>query len=384
MSEERDYSCAEEILEQTLVRLDRERAENIEEIADLTGQLEFARRQLALAEAGHIAVTRLLDDHARSRAGAAQVAPSPASVGPASEAPPALINWRLVASPRADDWWQDVYAVRWPLVCEPAPEPAAMAAMRAKIVRRPEPAPVPPPKALPAPVKAPQGRAPIINADGRSLAEVQECRALDPLKALCAATGEVTVSLSALAIKSDVPNGSILFTLRRLAEAGKITIHKNERKTGAPVPNTYRVVGVIQAPAPRPDQVLVIAPHLDEPVAPNGKVLIEPKGPWLAPARKAPAKSLHPEPEPTPCAPPEPGSVGLEAFIPDEIDRPYGEPCTLMNLRHTACHFPIGDPRPEQFYCADRAVPGLSYCADHGSAMWQGQRAKRANGAARP
>lgn len=352
-----DYATADEILREALVRIKRERENQADEVEALSEALTTARLLLAEAEVAQAAIEKLLDGDLYAKNDAI-LRPGPPT--PAAEPAPPLVNWRMVRAPLDADWWAAAYAESWPLVVAPIHRFAAAELDEAT------------PPTIGAPVKPsrPQGRAPALATDGRSIAQVQMDDTLAALIGLAGNSGEVTLSLSALAIRAKVPNGSILFTIRRLEEAGKIAVRKNSGPTGKPVPHTYVILGA----APKPVALTAGKPP----------VLLEPEGPWLGAARKPPAKSLSPEPEPAPCPPPEPGPVGLEAFIPDEIDRPYSEPCTLMNLRSTACHFPIGEPSPEQFYCAERAAPGQQYCADHGSSMWQGQRAKRANGAARP
>jgi len=93
----------------------------------------------------------------------------------------------------------------------------------------------------------------------------------------------------------------------------------------------------------------------------------------VAPAVAAAAPSSPVIPTPAPVRePPAPKPVTAESFIPDEIDRPYTGPCTLMNLRRCDCHWPVGDARP-QLYCAKPSEPGEEYCADHAKAMFGGR-----------
>ncbi len=40
--------------------------------------------------------------------------------------------------------------------------------------------------------------------------------------------------------------------------------------------------------------------------------------------------------------------------------------CTLMDLKLTTCHWPVGDPKDADFhFCGEQTVTGKPYCAEH-------------------
>lgn len=91
--------------------------------------------------------------------------------------------------------------------------------------------------------------------------------------------------------------------------------------------------------------------------------------------KAAPAPSPSAAPAVVAKAPAAPKPVTEEAFIPDELDRPYTGPCTLLNVRTRDCHWPVGDGRP-QLYCAKPVEGDGQYCPDHARAMFAGAKSK--------
>jgi hypothetical protein len=448
---------ADEIMRDTLRLIDTEIAAEQEYIEDLNGQLAYGQRQLRLALASRTAILALLSGFDADDVAEALVAPAPQ---PAALPEPSTdpLDWSLVRAPWGLPQWAKVYALLRPEI-EAALEPEPVAAMRAAIVRRPPAAAPTPPKALPACVASAAPRNTRPDTDGRPLAEGQCERALAALSRLAGADGLTQISLGALSLESDVPKGSMVFIIRRLADAGRVEIVQSERVEGVKPPNSYRVIGETAADASEPTVVPeaepVIAPlratapqtsadallHvLNGIVSPQGvatgtalelclavgmpfsvwdiakgalikrgdiKVFAapaRPNGAWsfkvtaAVPAKEPPAakqpappaapaitaekREIAPAPAPPPRPPsnptataPAPKPITAEAFIPDELDRPYTGPCSLMNLRRNSCHWPVGDARP-QLYCGKDAGSGEEYCATHQAAMFSGAKAK--------
>ena len=75
-----------------------------------------------------------------------------------------------------------------------------------------------------------------------------------------------------------------------------------------------------------------------------------------------PAYDYEPEPEPEP----------IENII------PIGQRCTLLELDHEKCHWPIGDPgQPDFFFCGGKTNAGTPYCGYHARVAYQPPAARR-------
>lgn len=229
MSDEHDYANAVEILEEALARLIRERDNQREYLAELIEQGRIAELMLSEANVAVRAVEGLLAGGLYDPGG------------------PILSIWdareeRLEAALRPPQAPQpvaffDFTEIPWALV-ERFPEPEA------------GPGPVetaaPPRMDNLAPSRA-AGR-----AQDAVKAAADDERTLSALKRMAAGRPEAQVSLSALAPEADVPVGSLLFVLRRIADAGLIEIIPAPPGPGAKKPNTYRLLNGQRPEATRP------------------------------------------------------------------------------------------------------------------------------------
>lgn len=66
--------------------------------------------------------------------------------------------------------------------------------------------------------------------------------------------------------------------------------------------------------------------------------------------------------------------------IADDIDIPFSERVTIMELRETMCRWPLGDPTTAEFrFCGGRAIVGLPYCSHHANVAYQPAADRRRN-----
>jgi hypothetical protein len=244
MAELEDYASAAEILEHALGRLRHERDDKREYLADLVEQLRIAELMLSEATVAVAAVEALLGgdlyepggpiiakwDGLEATMAAAGMLPGTVAAPVDVEDAPALIEH--IPEP------------------EPEPEPETVEPFEPP----PEPEPPPAPPAPPTPKATGSGRI----ADAAKAAD-DDRRALEALHQLAGGKPEVQVSLAVIAGASDIPHGSVLFVLRRLADAGLIEIVPTPRSKGAPEPNTYRLApAAAPAPAPAPRAAYVM------------------------------------------------------------------------------------------------------------------------------
>lgn len=272
-----DFAAAAEILEQAHARLLREKERQAEWVVDLEEQLVTARLLLAEATVGEAAVKRLLDGELYALNGPILDAEEPSKVPPAQPASDplpepgegGLIDYTLVRAPLNTAWWRGAYIIAYPVEVETPP---------------------PPPPVETAPEAKPQGRQPAITASGQPLAQAQDEKVHAAIVRLAGSAGEVTVSYSALADETGVPQGSMSFVVRRLAEAGRLEISKGEQIGKRPPQNVYRIVGAepkvakaeprivtraepIAKPAPVIGEVTRISPKAAPPVAAVDRLL---------------------------------------------------------------------------------------------------------------
>jgi GcrA cell cycle regulator len=62
-----------------------------------------------------------------------------------------------------------------------------------------------------------------------------------------------------------------------------------------------------------------------------------------------------------------------------EVVVPMSDPVTIMDLRESMCHWPIGDPaQPDFRYCGAKKIPGRGpYCACHSAIAYQNPHDRR-------
>lgn len=89
----------------------------------------------------------------------------------------------------------------------------------------------------------------------------EEARLLAAIGRLAGEAREVCASLRVLAESSGIPHGSVLFVVRRLAEAGRLEVIKSDRGQGSQKPNAYRLPGAsVPTPPQRPAEPQPAAP----------------------------------------------------------------------------------------------------------------------------
>lgn len=261
-----DDACAVEILEQARDRLKRERDNQREYLEDLIGQARCAELMLSEATVGLAAVEALL--------AGALYDPGDRIIGKWNEREERLA--KLLEVERAPL----LEAAMPPLLIDYTDIPAALLEPPAE----PEPVEREPVEPAPEPVSPPlpQGRPHPKTPEGASLAAADEGRAFAALKRLADGKSEIQVSLAILSEEANVPRGSILFVLRRLADAGRIEIVPDLSGHGTKKPNTYRFVDAA-APAAPSQAPAVAPPHVPTPSAPA----------FRAPAKVTAASSLR-------------------------------------------------------------------------------------------
>jgi GcrA cell cycle regulator len=53
--------------------------------------------------------------------------------------------------------------------------------------------------------------------------------------------------------------------------------------------------------------------------------------------------------------------------------------CSLIDLAHDRCRWPVGDPAAADFvFCGNAVVPGFSYCAGHARMAYRAPARRRA------
>jgi GcrA cell cycle regulator len=91
----------------------------------------------------------------------------------------------------------------------------------------------------------------------------------------------------------------------------------------------------------------------------------------IMPSRRNTALALHP--------------FVIEAAAPQtvrDVVVPISEPVTIVELRESMCHWPIGDPAQSEFrFCGAKKLPGQGpYCACHAGIAYQTQHDRRRGG----
>jgi GcrA cell cycle regulator len=97
-----------------------------------------------------------------------------------------------------------------------------------------------------------------------------------------------------------------------------------------------------------------------------------------APARSCPPRARHPRLSPQRrflrlIGVDAPGIAAAAEAI-DSTQR-----CSLLDIAHDKCHWPIGDPQTADFaFCGNAAVTGFSYCAGHARMAYRVPARRRA------
>lgn len=62
----------------------------------------------------------------------------------------------------------------------------------------------------------------------------------------------------------------------------------------------------------------------------------------------------------------------------EELVIPVGERASILTLKESMCHWPIGDPSDDQFhFCGRKSAPNMPYCEHHARVAYQPAQSRR-------
>ncbi|MDC7787992.1 GcrA family cell cycle regulator [Rhodoplanes sp. TEM] len=176
---------------------------------------------------------------------------------------------------------------------------------------------------------------------------------IDTLKSLWSAGRSAAI----IACELGVTRNAVIGKVHRLQEAGEFDTFP--RPPGPPV---VRLPSgpARKAPAARPPKPP--AEPRTKPAKPRRATLLRQMGMDVVPATPAQAR------------PEQLAAERSTAWTRAEVRAPGERPCTLIELTHDRCRWPLGDPAAESFRYCGGARAHKSYCAHHGALAYQPRR----------